>query len=175
MRAAIDPDQPLLDWLRALQARQVELREFEHTPLSLVQRWSDVRREQGLFRSILVFENYPVDNSLAAGGDGLRIGEVDFFDRNNYPMSVGVVPGRELALRIKHDAHRFSASTISRLLSRLAALLLAFEDRPGADLGAFLAFLAELDRQQFADRGERLRGDLRRIKEAKRRAAVLNV
>jgi non-ribosomal peptide synthetase component F len=175
VRAAIDPERPLLDWLRALQEWQVALREFESTPLSLVQRWSDVRRDHGLFRSILVFENYPVDNSLANGDDGLRIGEVDFFDRNNYPLSLGVVPGRELALRIKHDAHRFSDATISRLLCRLASLLLAFEGRPDADLGALLATLDELDRRQFADRGERLRGDLRRLKESKRRAAVLNV
>ncbi|MEV8761116.1 condensation domain-containing protein, partial [Klebsiella pneumoniae] len=46
-------------WLQDLQRRNVELRQYEHTPLSDLQRWTG-RSGDALFDSLLVFENYPV-------------------------------------------------------------------------------------------------------------------
>ena len=61
VRVRIDDEAELLAWLRALQAEQVELREYEYSPLVEVQSWSEVGRGRPLFESLLVFENYPLD------------------------------------------------------------------------------------------------------------------
>ena len=45
-------------WLQVLQAEQVELRRYEHSPLVEVLGWSDVPRPTPLFESIFVFEGF---------------------------------------------------------------------------------------------------------------------
>lgn len=42
IRVSFRPDQSLGDWLRDLQERNAALRQYEWTPLSDIQRWSDV-------------------------------------------------------------------------------------------------------------------------------------
>ena len=49
-----------------LQTQQAEARQYEYSPLAQVQGWSDVPRGLPLFESIVAFENYPVNTSLAA-------------------------------------------------------------------------------------------------------------
>ena len=69
VRAPVGLDQPLGPWLRALQTRQVEAREYEHTPLMLIQKWSEVPSHRPLFESLVVFENYPRDRAFAEDAD----------------------------------------------------------------------------------------------------------
>ena len=59
VRARVAPDTPLISWLKDIQTQQVEARQYEYSPLVDVQGWSDVPRGTSLFRTYLVFENYP--------------------------------------------------------------------------------------------------------------------
>ncbi|HEX5658178.1 MAG TPA: condensation domain-containing protein, partial [Polyangiales bacterium] len=68
LRVRTDGHQPLVPWLRALLAQNLELRQFEHTPLVDIQRYSAIERGQELFESLFVFENAPIDPSLQNGG-----------------------------------------------------------------------------------------------------------
>src|SRR6185369_7293505 len=61
VRVRVRGELKVVEWLRELQAEQVELRQYEYSPLVAVQGWSEVERGRSLFESILVFENYPVD------------------------------------------------------------------------------------------------------------------
>ena len=54
-RVRLRPESSVLDWLKTLRASQKAMRDFEHTPLVDVQRWSDVPPGSPLFESILVF------------------------------------------------------------------------------------------------------------------------
>ncbi len=83
------------DWLRALQAANVALREHAHTPLYDIQRWAG-QDGRALFDSIVVFENYPIDAALR-GQDGTRtpeFGPIALMESNNYPVAPGH-PGRK--------------------------------------------------------------------------------
>ena len=71
-RVSVVEESPLLPWLKEIQARQIEMREHEQSPLVLVQGWSEVPRGRPLFESLVVFENYPVDASLDGAGWGPR-------------------------------------------------------------------------------------------------------
>jgi non-ribosomal peptide synthetase component F len=64
VRVRVRGQERVVEWLRELQAEQVELRQYEYSPLVAVQGWSEVERGRSLFESLLVFENYPVDTSL---------------------------------------------------------------------------------------------------------------
>ncbi|MGK6317847.1 condensation domain-containing protein, partial [Neorhizobium sp. DT-125] len=61
--AEVRGDEPLADWFARLQAANSELRQYEHTALTDVQRWAG-RSGDALFDTLFVFENYPVDAEL---------------------------------------------------------------------------------------------------------------
>jgi len=56
---------------------------FESTPLSEVQKWSDVPLGEPLFESLLVFENYPLGKGERKGS--LAIRDLESSERTNYP------------------------------------------------------------------------------------------
>ena len=147
LRPRIDPDAPLSDWLRALQKKQFEIREWEFTPLAAVQRWSEVPAGQPLFESILVFENYPAAGALS-GGSGIELRDLDIFEQSNYPLALLAVPAECLELIAVYDANRFGDALMTRMLDHLAVLLQAFVDAPQRPLREF-ALLTDAERQQL--------------------------
>ncbi|HEV2736155.1 MAG TPA: amino acid adenylation domain-containing protein, partial [Longimicrobiaceae bacterium] len=137
VRARLRPDARVGDWLARLQEEQSEARRFEHAPLMKVQGWSDVPSGEALFRSLLIFENYPVDDSLrdpTAGG--LWISGARSLERTNYPLTLIVLPGARLGLRLAYDSARFGGDAARRLLDHLAGALAAFAADPQARLDA---------------------------------------
>jgi surfactin family lipopeptide synthetase C len=133
VRVQVVPDEPLVPWLQALQAQQVELREYEYSPLVQVQGWSDVPRGKALFENILVFESYPATSGVDPSGLTLR--EVQSVERTNYPLEMMVVPGDALQLKVLYDTQRFDVGTIRRVLGHFHGLLQTMIANPRQRLG----------------------------------------
>ncbi|MEU1026699.1 condensation domain-containing protein, partial [Streptomyces sp. NPDC005904] len=112
----------LLDWLRALQHDQSEDRRFEHLPLTRMKTFTELPERVALFDSIVVFENYPVDDDLAAA-HGLRLSGLEGVETTNYPLSLTAYPGEELDLRLGYDPELFDAGTAGRMAEYLTVLL----------------------------------------------------
>ncbi|RKG99379.1 amino acid adenylation domain-containing protein, partial [Corallococcus sp. CA053C] len=147
VRVRLDPDVPVLRWLKELQAWQVEMRQYEHSPLVKVQTWSEVPRGTALFDSFLVFENYPVDTSVIERGSALAIRDVSFIERINYPLAAMIIPDRELLLRLGYDPARFTREAMDQLLALWSIALEAVLARPEQPLGS-LSLLTDAERQR---------------------------
>ncbi|MBE1188536.1 hypothetical protein IH740_27235, partial [Escherichia coli] len=92
------PEQPIGDWLQAVQGENLALREFEHTPLYDIQRWAGQVGE-ALFDNILVFENYPVSAALAEETPAdMRIDALSNQEQTHYPLTLLVSAGETLEL-----------------------------------------------------------------------------
>src|SRR6185369_6929678 len=63
MRVEVRPDEPIPTLMRRVQERLSKMREYEYSPLTNIQGWSEVPRGSRLFDSIVVFENYPLDTA----------------------------------------------------------------------------------------------------------------
>ncbi|WP_411143365.1 amino acid adenylation domain-containing protein [Streptomyces sp. x-80] len=132
VRARVAPQQPLARWLQEFQAEQVEARPYEYAGLSRLQSWSEVPAGTGLFDSIVVFENYPLQDGGAAG-HGLRIRDVDALDTNTFPLSLSAHRDDRLRFELAYDPQLFDATTARRLAGQLDVLLTetaADPDRP---------------------------------------------
>jgi amino acid adenylation domain-containing protein len=149
VRVAMPPDMQLGPWLRELQAQQAELRQYEYSPLVQIQGWSQAPRGVPLFESILVFENYPVDETLREQDGSLKLTAVRTRSRTNYPLTVVAMPGREIKLSIHYECDRFAAASIERMLGHLHTLLEGFAAGFEQPL-ASLPLLTEAERQQIA-------------------------
>ena len=112
----------LLDWLRRLQQDQSEDRRFDYVPLTRMRTFTGLPERVALFDSIVVFENYPVDDDLAAA-HGLRLSGLEGIETTNYPLSLVAYPGRELSLRLCYDPQLIEAGTARRLAEYLTVLL----------------------------------------------------
>ena len=116
IRVWVSPGARLLSWLEELQMRQVELLQYEYTPLVEIKGWSDVPRELPLFESIVVFENFPKMNLVRS--DDTRI-----WQRTNYPLTLVAELYPELHVRVAYDSRRFDVDSIVRLQRHLQAFL----------------------------------------------------
>ncbi|WP_460141185.1 non-ribosomal peptide synthetase [Pseudomonas sp. S2_E01] len=146
------PDQTVAAWLQAVQAQNLSLREFEHTPLADVQRWAGQSGE-ALFDNILVFENYPIAQALQQGAEqGVVFGEVANLEQTHYPLSIAVTLGQALALQLSFDRARFPLAAIERIGGHLLHLLAQFSESAERRLGEIaLTNADELAEQQAAN------------------------
>ncbi|MBG4595132.1 amino acid adenylation domain-containing protein [Pseudomonas aeruginosa] len=145
------PEQPLGDWLQAVQGENLALREFEHTPLYDIQRWAGQVGE-ALFDNILVFENYPVSAALAEETPtDMRIDALSNQEQTHYPLTLLVSAGETLELHYSYSRQAFDEAVIECLAERLERLLLGMCENPGASLG-------ELDSLAAAERYQLLEG-----------------
>ncbi len=129
VRADVDGDLEVGSWLRNLQSEQVDARQYEYVALAQLQRWSGIPRETGLFDSVVVFENFPHDDEIAAR-NGLRVREQTDREHTNYALTLTCYADRELHLWVGYDPELFDAGTIDRLTGHLTTLLDAIAADP---------------------------------------------
>lgn len=130
LRVKLDAETFLLPWLEQLQRQLLEIRQYEYTPLVEIQGWSEIPRGLPLFESIVVFENYPVDQALSDWRKNLEIETLSAVDHTNYPLTISVIPGSELEIRIAGDGSRFDTATITRMLGHFQTLLKGMAANP---------------------------------------------
>ncbi|MBF8694597.1 non-ribosomal peptide synthetase, partial [Pseudomonas fulva] len=142
------PEQPVGQWLQALQDYNVQVRDYEHVSLADVQRWSG-QSGQALFDSIVVFENYPLDERLQdAGEDGLRFGASEGRDVTNYAMDLAVHLDDTLSIEFLYWRSRFSPAACQRIRRSFERLLQALLGDPLAAIGSLPMLDANAERQQ---------------------------
>ncbi len=152
VRVDADPTQALGPWLAALQDREADVRLHEHAPLASVQSWSAVERGRTLFESLLVFENYPVDESLRSERQGpLEVVDVRFVETTNVALTLLTAPGDRLPLRLKFDPQRLAPGNAELLLGRLASLLAEMAADGERPVGTFEAVTRSERHQLIAE------------------------
>ncbi|WP_234425521.1 non-ribosomal peptide synthetase, partial [Streptomyces kebangsaanensis] len=105
-------------WLRGVQERQSDARRFDFLALPRIQALSEVPAGEALFDSMVVFENYPVDESATAR-TGVRVEEVRADDAPTFPLCLRAHLGDRLGIDLAYDADLFDADTAERLAARL--------------------------------------------------------
>ncbi|CAG8871174.1 D-alanine--D-alanyl carrier protein ligase [Pseudomonas fluorescens] len=129
------PDQAFDEWLLQLQACNLEVRDHEHASLADVQRWAG-QGAQGLFDSIIVFENYPVDERLQGIGQGeLRFGQAQGRDVTHYAMDLAVNLGERLNIEFLYLRNRFTEQATALIRDSFEYLLLSVLEQPRQSIG----------------------------------------
>jgi len=136
------------EWLRRLQDEQVEAREHEQVGLVEVAGWSEVGRGVGLFETLLAFENYPVDESVQETRLAFEIEEIKTSIPINYPLTMTVVPGPDMILRLAYDAGRFDELAVNELLHEFRTALRFLATHEDAELGELNNLLNDEKRER---------------------------
>ncbi|GAX43730.1 amino acid adenylation domain-containing protein [Tolypothrix sp. NIES-4075] len=135
MRVRLNPNVTVVSWLENIQQCQVQMREYEYSKLTDIQKEISLAAGESLFESILVFENYPVDKSLKEQGQDFQVDEIQSYERTNYPLTLSVIPDSGLLLKLNYQTKFLSATAAKTLLERLRNIMVNLAHQPDVALG----------------------------------------
>lgn len=129
------PQREAATWLRALQADNAAAAEHAHTPLADIQQWAG-RGGGALFDTLLVFENYPVDEAWAGRDErSLKMRDLRNIESTDFAVTLVVEAGESMTIDYGYDAARIDEKRVAMLHRAFAACLGAFVESPHALLG----------------------------------------
>ncbi|MBA6304371.1 non-ribosomal peptide synthase/polyketide synthase [Colwellia sp. MB02u-14] len=140
---ALGFDLSLKDWLQEIQQTNLNMREFEYSPLSDVQQWSEIVNQHALFHSLLVFENFPTRTQEGAL-DFTRIGNSD---RTNYPLALIAVAQETLSVEFCYQTGQFTSDKIEQMMGHLSNIFIDMLNKAEESVGA-LSMLSKEEREQ---------------------------
>ncbi len=144
LRVKLSPEQPLAALLSALQDSQSRLMAHQHLGLAEIQSLAGLGE---LFDTLVVFENYPVDQAaLAKAGNGLHVTHIAGYNATHYPVALVAAPGEQLRLRLDYRPDLVEQRTLEALGGRLIRLLEAAVAEPERPIGR-LDILGSAERQ----------------------------
>ena len=136
----LDPDQRVSEWLSGLHTRNTEIAEHQYASVAEIQEWAGVPWRLRLFDSLLVFQNYVVDEAVLRLG-AVVVEPVVAPDSTNYPLTLTVTPGPDLDLKLVGQANLFGRASLSMMLDGLTAILAQIASPSDVSLREILASL----------------------------------
>jgi len=115
--------QAILPLLRQLQLDFQDLQTYSYLSLVELQGLSQLSSQDPLFNSLVVVENYPVDQALLDDQTVLPIQTVTVSEHANYPLTLLIGPGEHLSLRFLYSPDCFTGEAIAQMAGHFETLL----------------------------------------------------
>ncbi|MFE9251410.1 amino acid adenylation domain-containing protein, partial [Streptomyces sp. NPDC007088] len=131
VRVRLDATESLLQLMERVQDEQSRLIAHQHLGLNDVQR---LRGLGDLFDTLTIVENYPHDE-VWEPAPGLRASVVEDHDATHYPLTLSVLPGSRLKLRLEYRPDLLDGAQIDVLAADLVRLFTAFVDDASVPVG----------------------------------------
>ncbi|MCP5008229.1 MAG: AMP-binding protein, partial [Planctomycetes bacterium] len=143
-------DHDLLGGLQTIQQRQQQNNQYAYAALADIQDWSEVPNGVSLFDTIVLFENYPVDEKLKdeQNTGSLQLTDLQAIEYTNYPITLAVMPGQEIYFKLSYDSNRFQKKSIEGMLVHLRILLNGMVTQPDHSWHQ-LPLLTEAEQEQL--------------------------
>lgn len=147
-RAKLNPQATLAESLAAMQSSQAACRQYEQTPITDIQRYSELSAGTSLFESIVVVENLP--SAKDENRNEFTIVDPQYKEFSHYPLAILVDPSEGLNLIAVHQESKISTTRAKDVLAQLQSVITQMSlslDTPIANVNT----LADAHRQQIAD------------------------
>ena len=126
LRINIRNKKNVLSWLNQNQESFAELLQYEYSSLVDIHKWSQIPGTEEMFKSILVVENYPIDESVKKAESKLRIEDLKTIEKTNYPLTLVASPGTTIAFDLAYQTEHFTKDSVVRLLLQIKEVLNEF-------------------------------------------------
>ncbi|MFG2572652.1 non-ribosomal peptide synthase/polyketide synthase [Streptomyces sp. NPDC048481] len=131
VRVRLDAAESLPELMRRVQDEQSRLIAHQYLGLNDVQRlWGP----GDLFDTLTIVENYPHDDDWEPA-PGLRASALEDHDATHYPLTLSVLPGTRLRLRLEYRPDLLDGAQIDVLAADLVRLFTAFVDDTRVPVG----------------------------------------
>ncbi|UCH97632.1 MAG: amino acid adenylation domain-containing protein, partial [Candidatus Aminicenantes bacterium] len=123
---------------------------YDSTPLVNINRYCGMEGEVGreLFNSLVVIENYPLENSLKGQDSEPVIPSYSMGESTHYDIALRISTTDHIALEVIYDNETADAETIRRLLDHFKNILVNIAENPGKAIHD-IEMLSEAEREQL--------------------------
>lgn len=123
LRSILKEEKSIAEWLQGLQQDQAQSQRHQYASLSDVQRWAGVQGD--LFDSIMVFQNYPVSDMIAAADWKLKVENLAGLEQtSNYPLLLRFSLDRDITLQLIYKDELIDPVYIRQLKTHFEQVLL---------------------------------------------------
>jgi hypothetical protein len=123
LRLHISPADNINDFLKKVKKVLLEMEPFETTPLAEIMRSSEIGPTQTLFDSVVVIQNYPLDEAWFKEESQLRIGLTTRFYMTKINLALGVRAFQRIILDFSYNVNVFNERQIKRLSRQMVTVL----------------------------------------------------
>lgn len=123
MRIKINYEASVVDWLKEIRDKQIEVRNYEHTPLVDIIGWSEIPRRSHLFQSVLIFDNYDLTLKFQERGGSWVNREFKLHEKTGYPITIYVYADKKIKIKITYDSAIFHSDDIENILDHFKNIL----------------------------------------------------
>ncbi len=149
LHAAVPADAGIAQWLNEIQQGQVNSLPWQFTPLSKIQSWTEVKG--GMFDSLLVFENYPINKLLTDRQWGLKATNIKVEEQTNYPLNLVVQSAQQIHITFNYNCDLLASNYAAAIRDHFAQVL--DEVIKGAEKLSQLNLMSEKARLQLINTG----------------------
>ncbi len=142
LRTRVEPNLRTGEFLRQMHSHLLGLSPFQYISLIEIQKVSEVPWRHRLFDSVVVFQNYVVDDAARKFGKNIAIEDFAGPIHTNYPVMLLAVPGSELSLTLIYDRELVARSAVERWANDIVAILERlpdYLDKPISELQSLLS------------------------------------
>ncbi len=144
VRAFIDPTDMFAALVKRMSESVIEAETHQYCSLAEIQ--SRIQSTTALFDHILLFENFPVANTIQTSAMAMNsaMQHTDVFDVNNYPFTLVVVPGNSLHVRINFNDDVYDDIVVDQILLQIENCVRMIANGVGATIGSMMSLPSPL-------------------------------
>lgn len=131
LRVRVSPGEEIHTLLKKIKGILLEMEAFETTHLARIMAYSQIGMNRTLFDSVVVVQNYPVDEALYRENGHLRIALTTRFYMTRINLALGIRVFDRVILDFSYNSHIFNERSINRLSGQLLTVLEKIVDNPG--------------------------------------------
>ena len=135
LRAKIDQNQTITDFLAMLQKTSVTARNFQHTSLNKIQQWNEIKGD--CFDTLLSFTNYPSKSSDSKQKPVLEIESVNVKENNNYLLSIQPMLKDRLVIDFTFNSSIMEAAFVQMITEHFRTALCQMAEEQFTTIGDF--------------------------------------
>ncbi|RXF06611.1 non-ribosomal peptide synthetase [Pseudoalteromonas sp. PS5] len=129
----VSPEVNVTTWLQQLQRQSLRAREHEYTPLSEVQKWAregGIDCPNGLFDTLVVFENYPIAEALQQADKATTQFELlASREETDYPLTVSISQQETVDIAFHYQQAALSDADAEQLLARFLLIISQLQEQ----------------------------------------------
>ena len=129
VRVKSGPDKLFSELLKELTQSAIGAEKYGYSPLAEIQSRTSLK--QALLDNIMVFENYPVAETINSGKSSqteLTITDIKTFEQTHYGFNVVVVPGNDLTIKLSHNRLLYDEKFIINMENHFKGIIQAVID-----------------------------------------------
>ncbi|MCU0286656.1 MAG: amino acid adenylation domain-containing protein, partial [Acidobacteria bacterium] len=124
--------------------------EFENSSLLPVREMLDKCRQEILFDSVVVFENYPLDSLTSDDTAPLTLHSFSIIEKTLYDLTVIITTLKSIELNITYNNELFSEADISQLFNHFILIIREMTGHPGKAVSE-INVLTSAGREKFSE------------------------